>query len=188
MLVLALASILHLKVGAGPTACQRGRPQNPGAMLSFDRFTVKAGEEVSIPVPEGVNEGDELRLIASNAIKRRYPTGVPKKVQNARLPVHMDVALKVKPGGERLSELGMPGLIEIVLIIHEDIHEAAHVALLIADAGLDAGVRILELFNGFADVGGIDGHFGFVAGQVTQRRGDTNQVSHGSVLSVYSGP
>lgn len=94
----------------------------PGVKFGTDRinlqgkrvFTVKAGEEVSIPVPEGVKEGDELRLIASNAIKRRYPTTVPKKVQNARLPVHMDVALKVNPGGERLTELGMPGLIEIV--------------------------------------------------------------------------
>ena len=77
-------------------------------------FTVKAGDEVSIPVPDGVAEGDELRLISSNAIKRRYPTGVPKKVQPARLPVHIDVALKVNPKGQRLEELGMPGLIEIV--------------------------------------------------------------------------
>ena len=77
-------------------------------------FTVKAGEEISIPVPEGVKEGDELRLISSNAIKRRYPTGVPKKVQHARMPVHLDVALKVNPSGGRLSELGMPGIIEIV--------------------------------------------------------------------------
>lgn len=77
-------------------------------------FTVKAGEEVSLPVPEGVSEGDELRLISSNAIKRRYPTAVPKKAQYARLPVHLDVALKVDPKGQRLAELGMPGLIEIV--------------------------------------------------------------------------
>ncbi|MCA8916035.1 MAG: U32 family peptidase [Planctomycetes bacterium] len=77
-------------------------------------FTVKPGEEVSVPVPEGVQEGDELRLISSNAIKRRYPTGVPKKVQHARLPVHLDVSLKVNPGAGRLEELGMPGIIEIV--------------------------------------------------------------------------
>lgn len=77
-------------------------------------FEVQPGEEVSIPVPEDVSEGDELRLVSANAIKRRYPTGVPKKVQKARLPVHLDVALKVNPGGGRLSELGMPGLIEIV--------------------------------------------------------------------------
>jgi putative protease len=77
-------------------------------------FTVKAGEEVSLPVPEGVNEGDELRLISSNAIKRKYPTGVPKKVQQARMPVHLDVSLKVNPKGERLTELGMPGIIEII--------------------------------------------------------------------------
>jgi len=76
-------------------------------------FTVKAGEEVSIPVPEGVAEGDELRLISSNAIKRNYPTGIPKKAYAARLPVHLDVALKVNPQGARLAELGMPGLIEI---------------------------------------------------------------------------
>lgn len=77
-------------------------------------FTVKAGDEVSIPIPDGVGEGDELRLISSNAIKRRYPTGVPKKVQHARLPVHLDVSLKVDPDGGRLSELGMPGIVEIV--------------------------------------------------------------------------
>jgi putative protease len=77
-------------------------------------FTVKPGEEVSMPVPDGVNEGDELRLISSNAIKRKYPTGVPKKVQQARLPVHLDVSLKVNPKGGRLEELGMPGLIEII--------------------------------------------------------------------------
>lgn len=98
-------------------------------------FTVKAGEEVSIPIPDGVQEGDELRLISSNAIKRRYPTGVPKKVQHARLPVHLDVALKVNPDGGRLAELGMPGIIEIVgRVFTQEVRREYPCKLLFADS------------------------------------------------------
>lgn len=76
-------------------------------------FEVKAGEEVSLPVPKGVRQGDELRLVSSNQIKRLYPSSVPRKRERARLPVHVEVALRVNPNGERLDEIGMPGLIEI---------------------------------------------------------------------------
>ncbi len=95
---------------------------DPGVKFGADRinrgaervFEVKAGEEVSIAVPDGVQQGDELRLISSNAIKRLYPLNIPGKPVRSRLPVHLDVLLKVNPGGPALTELGMPGVIEIV--------------------------------------------------------------------------
>src|SRR5690606_39630488 len=59
-----------------------------------------------------------------------------------------------------------------------------HVALFVADACLDAGVSLLELLDCFADGRGVYGDFSFVAGEIAKRRGDSNQVSHGSVLVV----
>lgn len=101
---------------------RRGPGENPGVKFGADRinlggkrvFTVKAGEEVSVAAPPEVQEGDELRLISSNALKRRYPTGVPRKLPRTRLPLRLDVSLKVDPGGGILEELGMPGRVEIV--------------------------------------------------------------------------
>ncbi|MCC6466612.1 MAG: U32 family peptidase [Planctomycetes bacterium] len=101
---------------------QRGTGDQPGVKFGADRinlggkrvFTVKAGEEVSVAAPPEVREGDELRLISSNALKRRYPTGVPRKLPRSRLPVRLDVALKVDAGAGILDELGMPGRVEII--------------------------------------------------------------------------
>lgn len=100
----------------------RGRDEDgEGLRFGADRiniggkrvFEVQAGEEVSIAVPDGVKPGSELRLIASNEIKRLYPIAVPRGREHARLPVHVEVALRVDPKGERLDEIGMPGIIEI---------------------------------------------------------------------------
>ncbi len=106
----------------GVLARSRATPGDAGVRFGADRinlggkrvFSIKAGEEVSMPVPAQVSRGDELRLVSSNEIKRLYPTGVPRRPERARIPVHVDVALKVNPGAGRLAELGMPGLIEIM--------------------------------------------------------------------------
>jgi U32 family peptidase len=76
-------------------------------------FKVSAGDEISLPVPEQIDEGHELLLVSSNAIRRMYPVSAPSRPDRARIPVHIDIILKIDPGGQRLNELGMPGLIEI---------------------------------------------------------------------------
>jgi U32 family peptidase len=94
---------------------------NEGVRFGADRinlfgnrvFKAAAGDEVSLPVPDGVAKGHELRLVSSNEIKRMYPTRVPAKPEHARIPVHLDISLRIDRDGGRLSELGMPGLIEI---------------------------------------------------------------------------
>ena len=72
-------------------------------------FNVKAGEDVTIPAPPGVKQGDEIRLISSQALKRKYPTKVPAKLPRARLKVNVDVTFKIDRDAPRLGELGMPG-------------------------------------------------------------------------------
>ncbi|MCL4731613.1 MAG: U32 family peptidase [Planctomycetes bacterium] len=97
-------------------------PDDEGVRFGVDRinlggkrvFTVKAGEEVSISVPPGVQVGDELRLVSSNALKRLYPVPAPRRSLRARLPVRVDVSLKVDPASGSLDELGMPGRVEII--------------------------------------------------------------------------
>jgi U32 family peptidase len=92
-----------------------------GARFGADRinlhgnrvFKANPGDEISLPVPDDVAKGHELRLVSSNEIKRLYPTRLPAKPEHARIPVHLEVSLRVDQGGGRLSELGMPGLIEI---------------------------------------------------------------------------
>ncbi|MBX3460492.1 MAG: U32 family peptidase [Planctomycetes bacterium] len=111
-------------------------------------FTVNAGEHVSLPAHPGVKSGDELRLIASNAIKRLYPTAVPRRQERARIPVHLDVALKVNPGGGRLAELGMPGFIEIVgRVFNLELRREYPCKLLFADRQPLDEDRLREFFD-----------------------------------------
>ncbi len=72
-------------------------------------FNVKAGEDVTIPAPAGVQVGDEMRLINSQALRRQYPTKVPAKLPRARLKVNIDITFKIDKEAPRLGELGMPG-------------------------------------------------------------------------------
>jgi putative protease len=126
----------------GVLARNRSNPGDEGVRFGADRvnlagkrvFNVKAGEEVSMPVPAEVRQGDELRLVSSNEIKRLYPTGVPRRQERARIPVHVDVALKVNPGAGRLAELGMPGLIEIMGRVYDlELRRSYPCKLLFAD-------------------------------------------------------
>lgn len=72
-------------------------------------FNIKPGEEVTIPAPTGVQVGDEMRLINSQALRRQYPTKVPAKLPRARLKVNVDITFKIDKEAPRLGELGMPG-------------------------------------------------------------------------------
>lgn len=111
-------------------------------------FTVNQGEEVSLPIEPGVREGDELRLVSSNAIKRLYPTGIPRKQERARVPVHLDIALKVNPGAGSLAELGMPGLIEIVgRVFNLELRREYPCKLLFADRQPLDEDRLREFFD-----------------------------------------
>jgi len=111
-------------------------------------FKVTAGEEVTMPAPPQVKQGHELRLVSSNAIKRLYPTSVPKKSERARIPVHLDVILKVNPNGERLTELGMPGLIEIVGRVYNlEVRRQYDCKLLFADRQPLDEDRLREFFE-----------------------------------------
>lgn len=97
-------------------------PDDAGTRFGADRinmggkrvFTVNAGDEVSMAAPPQVAVGDALRLTSSNALKRMYPTALPRKLPRARLPVRIDIALKVCTNSGELDELGMPGAVEIV--------------------------------------------------------------------------
>ncbi len=97
-------------------------PDDAGIRFGADRvnlggkrvFAARAGDDVSLSAPPEVQLGDELRMISSNALKRMYPSAVPRKLPRTRLPVRVEVALKVDSSGGQLDELGMPGHIEIV--------------------------------------------------------------------------
>ncbi len=140
----------------GVLARNRSKPGDEGIRFGADRvnlagkrvFNVKAGEEVSMPVPAEVQQGDELRLVSSNEIKRLYPTGVPRRRERARIPVHVDVALKVNPGAGRLAELGMPGLIEIMGRVYDlELRRSYPCKLLFADRQPLDEERLKQFFD-----------------------------------------
>lgn len=111
-------------------------------------FTVKAGEEVSLAVPPGVQAGDELRLVSSNALKRLYPTTAPRKALRARLPVRVDVSLKVDPQSGNLDELGMPGRVEIAGRVYGfELRREYPCKLLFADSQPLTEERLREYFE-----------------------------------------
>jgi len=131
-------------------------PQDEGLRFGVDRinlggkrvFTVKAGEEVSIGAPPEVQVGDELRLVSSNALKRMYPTSPPRKQIKARLPVRIDIALKVDPNGGSLDELGMPGRVEIIGRVYGfELRREYPCKLLFADSQPLTEERLREYFE-----------------------------------------
>lgn len=131
-------------------------PDDEGIRFGADRinlggkrvFTVKAGEEVSIGAPPQAQVGDELRLVSSNALKRMYPTAAPRKAMRARLPVRIDVSLKVDPSSGNLDELGMPGRVEIVGRVYGfELRREYPCKLLFADSQPLTEERLREFFE-----------------------------------------
>lgn len=111
-------------------------------------FNVKAGEEVTIPVPPGVKAGDEVRLISSQALKRKYPTKVPAKLSRARLKVNIDITFRIDRDAPRLGELGMPGKM-VITGRHGPIELVREypVKLLFADSQPMDEARLREFFE-----------------------------------------
>ena len=65
-----------------------------------------------------------------------------------------------------------------VLLVDIDVDEAAHLALVIHEAFLDAGEARLQFDDRLADGGGVDFDQLLVVGQLAERRGDSDFFWH----------
>jgi hypothetical protein len=65
-----------------------------------------------------------------------------------------------------------------VFVVNEDIHEAAHVALIVADAFEEAGVGGIEVVEDITNGGAFGGDYFLLIGELAKRGGDADLDWH----------